>query len=120
MTRIVNKKVIKKVSKWVENWSNRNATSGYSEALKSIDFGQVKKIFYKKTSIENGWQQVTTNKKEVVQWMTMTSTISENKRQRVKTTAQKMKLSIKDFFGKVNVTKSEVSCGFGHIYWRNP
>ena len=28
--------------------------------------------------------------------------------------------SIKDFFGKVNVTKSEVSCGFGHIYWRNP
>ena len=48
--------------------------------------------------------------------MTMTSTISENKRQRVKITAQKMKLSIKDFFGKVNVTKSEVSCGFGHIY----
>ena len=28
-------------------------------------------------------------------------------------TAQKMKFSIKDFFSKV-------SCGFSHIYWRNP
>ena len=28
--------------------------------------------------------------------------------------AQKMEFSIKDFFG--NVTKSAVSCGFGHIY----
>ena len=33
-------------------------------------------------------------------------------------TAQKMKFSVKDFFS--NVTKSAVSCGFGHIYWRNP
>ena len=33
-------------------------------------------------------------------------------------TAQKMKLSIEDFF--INVTKSAVACGFGHIYWRNP
>ena len=34
-------------------------------------------------------------------------------------TAQKMKISIKDFFS-ICVTKSAVSCGFGHIYWRNP
>ena len=33
-------------------------------------------------------------------------------------TAQKMKFSIKDFFSKY-VNKSAVSCGFGHIYWRN-
>ena len=32
----------------------------------------------------------------------------------LKNTAQKMKFSIKDFFS--NVTKSEVSYGFGHIY----
>ena len=32
--------------------------------------------------------------------------------------AQKMKFSIKDFFSKC--AKSAVSCGFGHIYWRNP
>ena len=29
-----------------------------------------------------------------------------------------MKFYIKDFFS--NVTKSVVSCGFGHIYWRDP
>ena len=39
-------------------------------------------------------------------------------------TAQKMKFSIKDLWpnvnvAKINVTKSGVSCGFGHIYWRN-
>ena len=33
-------------------------------------------------------------------------------------TAQKMKFSIGDF--SVNVIKLAVSCGFGHIYWRNP
>ena len=35
-----------------------------------------------------------------------------------------MKFSIKDFFSKcdqtVNVTKSAVSCGFGHTYGRYP
>ena len=36
-----------------------------------------------------------------------------------RTTAQKMKFSIKDFFS-VNVTKSAGNCGFGHIYSRNP
>ena len=30
-----------------------------------------------------------------------------------------MRISIKDFFS-VNASKSAVSCGFGHIYWRNP
>ena len=34
-------------------------------------------------------------------------------------TAQKMKFSIKDFFSKCD-SKLAVSCGFGHIYWRNP
>ena len=33
-------------------------------------------------------------------------------------TAQKMKFSIKDFLS-VNVTKSAVFVGCGHIYWRN-
>ena len=33
-------------------------------------------------------------------------------------TAQKIKFSIK--VSSVNVIKSVVSCGFGHIYWRNP
>ena len=33
-------------------------------------------------------------------------------------TAQKMKLSMKDFFSKCHQIRS--SCGFGHIYWRNP
>ena len=33
-------------------------------------------------------------------------------------TAQKMKFPIKA--SSVNVTKSAVSCRFGHIYWRNP
>ena len=32
-------------------------------------------------------------------------------------TAQKMKFSIKDFFSKCDQI---CSCGFGHIYWRNP
>ena len=42
-------------------------------------------------------------------------------------TAQKMKFSITDFFGKcdvatstVDVAKSTGNCGFGHIYWKNP
>ena len=39
-------------------------------------------------------------------------------------TAQKMKFSMKDLWPnvnvtKINVTKSGVSCGFGHIYWIN-
>ena len=33
-------------------------------------------------------------------------------------TAEKMKFSTKDFFSKCD--QSAVSCGFGHIYWRNP
>ena len=33
-------------------------------------------------------------------------------------TAEKVKFSIKDFFSKCDQTA--VSCGFGHIYWRNP
>ena len=33
-------------------------------------------------------------------------------------TAQKMKFSIK--VSSVNVAKCAFSCGFGHIYWRNP
>ena len=33
-------------------------------------------------------------------------------------TAQKMKFSLS--ISSVNVTKSAVSCGFSHIYWRNP
>ena len=42
-----------------------------------------------------------------------------NKFQRIKTcTPQKMKFSIKDFFSKYD--QIAVSCGFGHIYWRNP
>ena len=32
--------------------------------------------------------------------------------------AQKMKFPLR--ISSVNVTKSWVSCGFGHIYWRNP
>ena len=32
--------------------------------------------------------------------------------------AQKMKFPFR--ISSVNVTKSAVSCGFGHIYWRNP
>ena len=35
------------------------------------------------------------------------------------TTAQKMKFSIKDFFGKCCQIRSSVPCGFGHIYWAN-
>ena len=35
-----------------------------------------------------------------------------------RTTAQKMKIFSKDFFSKWDQTA--VSCGFGHIYWRNP
>ena len=35
-------------------------------------------------------------------------------------TAHKTKLSIKDFFSKYeDVSKSTVSCRFGHIYWAN-
>ena len=33
-------------------------------------------------------------------------------------TAQKTKFFIKDYFS--NVTRSAETCGFGHIYWRNP
>ena len=32
--------------------------------------------------------------------------------------AQKMKLSVKDFFSQE--TQSTGNSGFGHIYWRNP
>ena len=40
-----------------------------------------------------------------------------------KSLRKKVKFSIKDFFRRifsVNVTKSAVSCGFGHIYRKNP
>ena len=30
------------------------------------------------------------------------------------------KWSFPSWISSVNVTKSTVSCGFGHIYWRNP
>ena len=33
-------------------------------------------------------------------------------------TTQEWGFSVKFF--SVNVAKSTVSCGFGHIYWRNP
>ena len=36
----------------------------------------------------------------------------------VTTTAQKMKFSFKDFFSKCEQIRG--TCGFGHIYWRNP
>ena len=44
--------------------------------------------------------------------------VSFSHRQRWRRTAQKWSFPLR--ISSVNVTKSAVSCGFGHIYWANP
>ena len=62
----------------------------------------------------------------IVQWLvysdiegegTITNTLSGGDLKQAIYTLQKMKFSVKDFFSKCDHIRS---CGFGHIYWRNP